>query len=124
MTTCICLHPMDAHVKSVMVPAGQCGFCACENAQVGTPLQQAGLLPMPRSAAEATKKGRPSMDEMPMMKPASNAVTDQDEIGELLDEAEDAYPSSDFVGSVREWFEEKGWITQRQWDALERIAKR
>ena len=41
-----------------------------------------------------------------------------DEIETLLDEAEDACPDSDFVQSVRDWFDEKGFITDGQESAL------
>jgi ribosomal protein S25 len=43
-------------------------------------------------------------------------------VEDLLERAEEAYPESDFVPSVREWYEEKGFITQAQQEALERIA--
>lgn len=45
------------------------------------------------------------------------------EIGELLDDAESAYPESDFVSSVRDWFDEHGWITEAQEAALNKVAE-
>ena len=47
-----------------------------------------------------------------------------DEIENLLAEADDAFPDSDFVASVQEWFEEHGFITERQEDALNKIIER
>lgn len=47
-----------------------------------------------------------------------------DQIDDLLNEAEDAFPNSDFVSSVRDWFEEHGFITDRQEDALNNIIER
>lgn len=46
----------------------------------------------------------------------------EDEVADLLEDAEAAFPDSDFVASVREWYEEKGFITLAQADALERIS--
>lgn len=40
----------------------------------------------------------------------------------LIAEAEQAQPRSDFVASVKAQFEEKGWISQRQRDALRNIV--
>lgn len=42
----------------------------------------------------------------------------------LLDRAEEAFPDSDYVASVREWFNEKGFITEAQEEALAKIADR
>ena len=42
----------------------------------------------------------------------------------LLDEAEDAYPDSDFVQSVRDWFDEHGFITDGQESALNNTIER
>jgi len=42
----------------------------------------------------------------------------------LLDEAEDACPDSDFVQSVREWFDEHGFITDGQESALNNTIER
>jgi len=47
----------------------------------------------------------------------------QKETLELLQEAEDAFPDSDFVASVREWFEENGFITEGQEASLSNIAE-
>jgi hypothetical protein len=44
------------------------------------------------------------------------------QIEDLLQRAEDEYPDSDFVASVTEWFEEHGFITEAQEEALENIA--
>lgn len=46
------------------------------------------------------------------------------EIESMIDEAEDAWPDSDFVASVREWYEEHGFITEAQEGALDRIIER
>jgi len=37
-----------------------------------------------------------------------------DEIEALLDAADEVFPDSDFVSSVREWFDEHGFITDAQ----------
>jgi hypothetical protein len=42
----------------------------------------------------------------------------------LLADAEDAFPDSDFVSSVNEWFDEHGFITESQEEALNRIVDR
>ena len=47
-----------------------------------------------------------------------------DEIETLLDEAENAFPESDFVASVRSFYEERDFITERQEEALRNIAER
>ena len=39
----------------------------------------------------------------------------------LISEAEDAFPDSDFVSSVSEWFEEHGFITDNQEAALNNV---
>ena len=44
-----------------------------------------------------------------------------DEIGALLDDAESAFPDSEFVTSVRDWFDDKGFITDKQESALENV---
>ena len=44
-----------------------------------------------------------------------------DEIGALLDDAESAFPDSEFVTSVRDWFDDKGFITDKQEAALENV---
>ena len=49
---------------------------------------------------------------------------EQHEIEALLDEAEDAWPDSDFVASVRDWFEEHEFITENQESALNNIAEK
>ena len=41
---------------------------------------------------------------------------------DLLDRAEEANPDSRFVESVRDWFEEHGFITERQAETLEAIV--
>ena len=41
----------------------------------------------------------------------------------LLDEAEDAFPDSDFVQSVRDWFDEHGFITDNQESALNNVIE-
>ena len=46
-----------------------------------------------------------------------------DEVEDLLTDAEDAFPDSDFVASVREWFADKGFITDGQESALNKIAE-
>lgn len=46
----------------------------------------------------------------------------KDEVESLLSEAEDSFPTSDFVASVREWFEDKGFITEAQEATLQKIA--
>ncbi len=46
-----------------------------------------------------------------------------DEIISLLAEASDAFPDSDFVESVGEWYEEHGFITEAQEDALNNIVE-
>ncbi len=45
-----------------------------------------------------------------------------DEIETLLDEAADEFPDSDFVASVRDFFEERDFITEAQEEALNKIA--
>lgn len=50
-----------------------------------------------------------------------NRVTDVDEITNLLDRAEESWPDNDFVESVRDWFEEKKFITIRQKEGLENV---
>ena len=40
----------------------------------------------------------------------------------LLDDAEAEFPTSTFVESVREWFEEHGFITDAQEQAIQKIA--
>ena len=47
----------------------------------------------------------------------SSALT-KDEIDDLLSDAEDNFPDSDFVASVKEWFLEHGFITEAQEEAL------
>ena len=49
-------------------------------------------------------------------------LTDQ-EVRDLLQNAEDAFPDSDFVASVSEWFDEHGFITDGQEVALNNIAE-
>lgn len=41
----------------------------------------------------------------------------------LLQSAEDAFPDSDFVFSVWEWFEDHGFITEAQEEALNNIVE-
>jgi hypothetical protein len=48
----------------------------------------------------------------------------KDETQELLDAAEDAWPDSDFVASVQEWYDKRGFITEAQEAALENIIER
>ena len=43
---------------------------------------------------------------------------------DMLGEAEEAYPGSDFVSSVSEWFDKNSYITDKQEDALARIIER
>ena len=43
------------------------------------------------------------------------------ETSRLLADAEWKFPGSDFVASVRKWFEKKGYITSKQEAALENI---
>ena len=50
-------------------------------------------------------------------------LTDR-ETDSLLAEADEAYPDSDFVSSVQEWYEEHGFITEAQEDALNNIINR
>lgn len=45
-------------------------------------------------------------------------------IDKALRRAEEAFPDSDYVASVREWFNEKGFITEAQEEALAKIADR
>lgn len=40
----------------------------------------------------------------------------------LITDAEDEFPDSDFVASVKEWFDDKGFITEAQEEALNKIA--
>jgi len=47
-----------------------------------------------------------------------------DQIENLLAEAESAFPESDFVASVTDWFAEHGFITEKQEEALRKIADR
>ena len=44
------------------------------------------------------------------------------ETEELLDDAESAFPDSDFVSSVRGWFDDHGWITDAQEAALNKVV--
>jgi len=46
---------------------------------------------------------------------------DNEETQDLLQDAEDAFPDSDFVASVQAWFDEHGFITDAQEDALNNI---
>ena len=46
------------------------------------------------------------------------------EIEELLREAQEAWPDSEFVASVKEWYEDKGFISDRQEEALNNIAEK
>ncbi len=48
----------------------------------------------------------------------------ENETEDLIRRAEDAYPESDFVASVEEWFLEHGFITEAQEEALNKIADR
>ena len=48
----------------------------------------------------------------------------KDEIENLLAEADDAFPESDFVPSVQEWYEEHGFITENQESALNNIINK
>jgi hypothetical protein len=43
---------------------------------------------------------------------------------ELPEAAESSFPESDFVGSVWDWFDEHGFVTEKQAEALRRIADR
>lgn len=52
------------------------------------------------------------------------AELSETEIEKLLDEADEAWPDSDFVASVRDWYEDKGFITDRQEEALNNIAEK
>ena len=45
------------------------------------------------------------------------------QIEALLDDAEAEFPTSEFVASVREWFEEHGFITDAQERSLQKIAE-
>ena len=47
-----------------------------------------------------------------------------DEVEALLDNAEDVFPDSDFVSSVRDWFDEHGWITDGQETGLNNTIER
>jgi hypothetical protein len=47
-----------------------------------------------------------------------------DEIEDLLQRAEEAFPDSDFVASVEDWFLEHDFITERQEEALNKIVDR
>lgn len=44
------------------------------------------------------------------------------EVEALLTDAEDEFPDSDFVASVRDFFEDRGFITEAQEEALNKIA--
>ena len=48
--------------------------------------------------------------------PRSELTEDQTE--SLIDEAREAFPDSDFVASVREWFDDNGFITEAQEQGL------
>ena len=47
-----------------------------------------------------------------------------DETEALLDEAQDVLPDSDFIASVRDWFEQHGFITDAQESALNNIVEK
>jgi len=47
-----------------------------------------------------------------------------DQTARLLDEAAEAYPESEFVPSVEEWYEEHGFITENQEAALNSIIRK
>jgi len=46
----------------------------------------------------------------------------KEETEKLLDDADTERPDSDFVASVRDWFEEHGWITDNQESALNDVV--
>jgi hypothetical protein len=47
-----------------------------------------------------------------------------DQTARLLDEAEDAFPGADFTASAEEWYQDKGFITEDQEDALRSIIRK
>ena len=49
---------------------------------------------------------------------------DTEQTAQLLDDADEAWPDSEFVASVREWFEDKGFITDGQENALNNIVEK
>ena len=53
-----------------------------------------------------------------------DAITEADEIEDLFDKAFRNFPESEFLESVYEWWESKGFITPKQFEAVEKIADR
>ena len=53
-----------------------------------------------------------------------DAITDEDEIEGLFYCAFQNFPESEFLDSVYEWWEQKGFITLKQFEAVEKIADR
>jgi len=58
------------------------------------------------------------------LRPPTEADLTSEAIVQILDEARDAFPGSDFVDSVSDWFDAHGFITRQQADALRSIADR
>lgn len=56
--------------------------------------------------------------------PARQPRVEGTEAEDLLVDAERSFPSSDFVASVWDWFDENGFITDAQAEALRKIADR
>jgi hypothetical protein len=71
------------------------------------------------------QQGGPGMgeDAMKMRFNTMKSELTEDEVEALLQEAEDEYPDSDFVASVKDWFIENGFITEAQEEALHKIAE-
>jgi hypothetical protein len=57
-------------------------------------------------------------------RPATNgeAPAVRREIDDLLDKAEDRKPDNEFVASLREQWDRKRWLSERQIDALRKVA--
>ena len=53
-----------------------------------------------------------------------DAITEADEIEDLFDRAFQNYHDSPFLESVYEWWEQKGFITSKQYAAVSKIADR
>ena len=53
-----------------------------------------------------------------------DAVTDADTIDDLFTRAFRNFPESEFLESVYEWWEQKGFITEKQYVAVSKIADR
>lgn len=53
-----------------------------------------------------------------------NLTQDSDDAEQLLADAEEAFPDSDFVASVRGWYAEHGFLTEKQEEVLNDIIER